>query len=50
MPVIVGSVIIWQVDWSQRGVAIFGYTLIPVFGAPYVSLGAIQPACITAYI
>lgn len=37
VPVIIGGIIIWQAPWSVPGVAVFGYTLIPIFGAPYVS-------------
>ncbi|KAK9900523.1 MFS general substrate transporter [Cystobasidium minutum MCA 4210] len=38
VPVIVGSAIIWKASWRPRGVPVFGYTLIPVFGAPYIML------------
>ncbi|GAA5942843.1 uncharacterized protein JCM15063_002810 [Sporobolomyces koalae] len=38
IPVIVGSAIIWGSSWHHRGVPLFGYYLLPTFGAPYVLL------------
>lgn len=38
VPVIIGSIIIWKGSWRERGLPLFGYTLIPVFGAPYIML------------
>jgi hypothetical protein len=34
IPVFVGSLIIWQASWVHRGVPLFGYYLLPCFGAP----------------
>ncbi|GAA5915708.1 uncharacterized protein JCM6883_000613 [Sporobolomyces salmoneus] len=41
VPVIVGSAIIWGASWTHRGVPLFGYYLLPTFGAPYVLLLAL---------
>ncbi|GAA5955885.1 hypothetical protein JCM3765_000028 [Sporobolomyces pararoseus] len=41
LPVIVGALIIWQASWKHRGVPLFGYYLLPTFGAPYVLLLAL---------
>ncbi|GAA5832926.1 hypothetical protein JCM3766R1_000359 [Sporobolomyces carnicolor] len=41
LPVIVGSAIIWGASWTHRGVPLFGYYLLPTFGAPYVLLLAL---------
>ncbi|KAI5477384.1 hypothetical protein MNV49_006451 [Pseudohyphozyma bogoriensis] len=42
VPIIVGSVIIWKASWAHRGVPLFGYYLLPCFGAPYVLLLALS--------
>lgn len=34
IPIVVGSLIIWQASWVHRGVPLFGYYLLPCFGAP----------------
>ncbi|KAK4051674.1 hypothetical protein OIO90_004624 [Microbotryomycetes sp. JL221] len=36
LPVIAGSLIIWQASWEHRGVPLFGFYLLATFGAPYV--------------
>lgn len=36
IPIVVGSLIIWLASWEHRGVPLFGYYLLPCFGAPYV--------------
>ncbi|GAA5980577.1 hypothetical protein JCM5350_004353 [Sporobolomyces pararoseus] len=41
LPVIAGALIIWQASWTNRGVPLFGYYLLPTFGAPYVLLLAL---------
>ncbi|TIC27804.1 MFS general substrate transporter [Wallemia mellicola] len=38
LPVIVGAAIIWRASWNSRGVPLFGYYLLPIFGAPYVMI------------
>ena len=48
LPVLAGAIIVWKGSWtSGRGVPLFGYYLIPVFGAPYVMLLALSTANIT---
>ncbi|GJE90153.1 hypothetical protein PsYK624_062780 [Phanerochaete sordida] len=44
LPVMVGAIILWRGSWQERGLALFGYYLIPVFGAPYVLLLALASA------
>lgn len=34
IPIVVGSLVIWLAPWKHRGVPLFGYYLIPCFGAP----------------
>lgn len=34
IPIVVGSLIIWLASWQHRGVPLFGYYLLPCFGAP----------------
>lgn len=55
----VGAIIIWRGSWHHRGLALFGYYLLPVFGAPYVLLlslstsnvaGGTKKACATGAI
>lgn len=36
IPIVVGSLVIWLASWQHRGVPLFGYYLLPCFGAPYV--------------
>ncbi|PSR72625.1 hypothetical protein PHLCEN_2v11509 [Hermanssonia centrifuga] len=59
LPVMVGAVILWRGSWHERGLALFGYYLIPIFGAPYVLLlavassnvaGGTKKACATGAI
>lgn len=38
---LVGAIIIWRAPWHPRGWPLFGYYLLPVFGAPYVLLLAL---------
>ncbi|EIN12276.1 MFS general substrate transporter [Punctularia strigosozonata HHB-11173 SS5] len=38
LPVMVGALVIWLGSWSHRGLPLFGYYLLPIFGAPYVLL------------
>lgn len=55
-----GAIIVWRGSWtSGRGVPLFGYYLIPIFGAPYVLLlslastnvgGGTKKACATGAI
>jgi hypothetical protein len=35
MPVMIGAIILWCAPWHPRGIPLFGYYLIPMFGAPY---------------
>ncbi|SDA01481.1 BZ3500_MvSof-1268-A1-R1_Chr10-1g02709 [Microbotryum saponariae] len=44
VPIVVGSFVIWLASWKHRGVPLFGYYLIPCFGAPYVLLLATSTA------
>ncbi|KAM0755064.1 MFS general substrate transporter [Meredithblackwellia eburnea MCA 4105] len=44
IPVLVGCIIIWKASWHHRGVPLFGYYLLPTFGAPYVLLLALSSA------
>ncbi|CED84380.1 Permease of the major facilitator superfamily [Phaffia rhodozyma] len=44
LPVIVGSIIIWKGSWIHRGLPLFGYYLLPCFGAPYVIVLALSAA------
>ena len=30
--------IVWKASWAVKGWPVFGYTLLPTFGAPYVML------------
>ncbi|KZO89503.1 MFS general substrate transporter, partial [Calocera viscosa TUFC12733] len=59
LPVMVGALVIWQASWSVPGVALFGYYLLPIFGAPYVLLlalasnnigGGTKKACATGAV
>ncbi|THG96701.1 hypothetical protein EW026_g5177 [Hermanssonia centrifuga] len=59
LPVMVGAIILWRGSWHERGLALFGYYLIPIFGAPYVLLlavassnvaGGTKKACATGAI
>lgn len=34
----VGSIILWKGSWEHRALPLFGYYLIPIFGAPFVML------------
>ncbi|KAG7095233.1 hypothetical protein E1B28_006007 [Marasmius oreades] len=36
LPVIVGSVMIWKGSWVHKALPLWGYYLLPTFGAPYV--------------
>ncbi|CEQ40197.1 SPOSA6832_01764 [Sporobolomyces salmonicolor] len=42
LPVVTGAAIIWGASWKYRGVPLFGYYLLPCFGAPYVLLLALS--------
>ncbi|GAA5953621.1 hypothetical protein JCM21900_003365 [Sporobolomyces salmonicolor] len=42
LPVVTGAAIIWGASWKHRGVPLFGYYLLPCFGAPYVLLLALS--------
>ncbi|KDE05482.1 hypothetical protein MVLG_04171 [Microbotryum lychnidis-dioicae p1A1 Lamole] len=44
VPIVMGSLVIWLASWKHRGVPLFGYYLIPCFGAPYVLLLATSTA------
>ncbi|GAA5825921.1 hypothetical protein JCM10212_004568, partial [Sporobolomyces blumeae] len=44
VPAIVGAIVIWTAPWHHRGVPLFGYYLLPTFGAPYVLLLALAAA------
>ena len=55
----VGAIILWRGSWHERGLALFGYYLLPIFGAPYVLLlslassniaGGTKKACATGAI
>ncbi|EJT96617.1 MFS general substrate transporter [Dacryopinax primogenitus] len=59
LPVMAGGIIIWRASWHPPGVALFGYYLLPIFGAPYVLLlalasnniaGGSKKACATAAV
>ncbi|EKM54882.1 uncharacterized protein PHACADRAFT_96377 [Phanerochaete carnosa HHB-10118-sp] len=59
LPVMAGAIILWRGSWNERGLALFGYYLIPIFGAPYVLLlalassnvaGGTKKACATGVI
>ncbi|KAF9269826.1 MFS general substrate transporter [Marasmius fiardii PR-910] len=36
LPVITGSVMIWKGSWFHKALPLWGYYLLPTFGAPYV--------------
>lgn len=38
LPPIVGALMCWKGDWSNKAVPLAGYYLIPIFGAPFVLL------------
>lgn len=55
----VGAIILWRGSWHGRGLPLFGYYLLPIFGAPYVLLlslstaniaGGTKKACATGAI
>ena len=55
----VGAIILWRGSWHERGLALFGYYLLPIFGAPYVLLlslastnvaGGTKKACATGVV
>lgn len=59
LPVMVGAIILWRGSWHERGLALFGYYLLPIFGAPYVLLlalvstnvaGGTKKACATGAV
>ncbi|KZT50798.1 hypothetical protein CALCODRAFT_504295 [Calocera cornea HHB12733] len=37
----VGAIVIWKASWTPPGLPLFGYYLLPIFGAPYVLLLAL---------
>jgi hypothetical protein len=36
LPVIAGSIMIWKGSWEHKALPLWGYYLLPTFGAPYV--------------
>ncbi|KAI0083981.1 MFS general substrate transporter [Irpex rosettiformis] len=59
LPVLAGAIILWKGSWHQRGLAVFGYSLLPVFAAPYLLIlslaasnvaGGTKKACATGAI
>lgn len=44
LPVMVGAIILWRGSWHGRGLPLFGYYLLPIFGAPYVLLLSLSTA------
>ncbi|KAI0685496.1 MFS general substrate transporter [Cytidiella melzeri] len=44
LPVMAGAIIIWRGSWDHRGLAVFGYSLIPAFAAPYILVVALASA------
>lgn len=38
LPPIVGALMCWKGDWSNKAIPLAGYYLIPIFGAPFVLL------------
>lgn len=54
-----GAIILWKGPWQQRGLSVFGYSLLPIFAAPYILVlslasanvaGGTKKACATGAI
>ena len=54
-----GAIILWKGSWHDRGLAVFGFTLLPMFSAPYLLVlslaasnvaGGTKKACATGAI
>ncbi|KAI0818858.1 MFS general substrate transporter [Irpex lacteus] len=59
LPVMAGAIILWKGPWQERGLSVFGYSLLPIFAAPYILVlslasanvaGGTKKACATGAI